>query len=158
MCRYAFREYKAHFACFACRKAFKKLPIADWAKQRSLDYVYSKLLTYRATARKAAIEEELGTTYEAICEEYLESVSPCPQCGNHMGAMGLDFRAPRMNDVEAWEIISALYEHGFAFVGCGCSVGYRPPRKVSELEEFFAEHQRSSEGQKLLAGIRARMG
>jgi hypothetical protein len=24
MCRYAWQPYKAHFACFACRKAFKR--------------------------------------------------------------------------------------------------------------------------------------
>jgi hypothetical protein len=30
MCRYAFkRPYKRHFACFQCRKAFKRAPLAE---------------------------------------------------------------------------------------------------------------------------------
>ena len=156
MCRYAFKDYKSHFACFSCRKTFKKAPIIDWAKQRGLEPAYSKLLYVRNPMR-AELEAKLGTTYQAICEAYLESVSACPQCGDQMSAMGLDFKAPRMSDVEAWEIISVLYEHGFAFNGCGCSVRYSPPQKVSELEDFFAQHRRLSEGQKLLVGIRARI-
>jgi hypothetical protein len=31
MCRYAqYGPYKRHFACFRCRKAFKRPPVADW--------------------------------------------------------------------------------------------------------------------------------
>jgi hypothetical protein len=29
MCRYAFKHYKQHFACFACRKAFKRRNRSD---------------------------------------------------------------------------------------------------------------------------------
>ncbi len=31
MCRYAFKRYKRHYACFACRKAFRVRPTEEWA-------------------------------------------------------------------------------------------------------------------------------
>ncbi len=33
MCRYAeYGPYKNHFACFGCRKSFKRLPVSEWPK------------------------------------------------------------------------------------------------------------------------------
>ena len=33
MCRYAqYGPYKDHFACFRCRKSFKRLPVSEWPK------------------------------------------------------------------------------------------------------------------------------
>jgi hypothetical protein len=32
MCRYAVHQYKPHFACFACRKSFKRRLISDWQR------------------------------------------------------------------------------------------------------------------------------
>lgn len=69
---------------------------------------------------------------EALIERYLTEASVCPQCGKRMAALGLDFRAPGQGDTEAWDILAVLHEHGFAFRGCGCSVGYAPPARRSE--------------------------
>ncbi len=33
MCRYAqYGPYKKHYACFTCRKGFKRHPVAEWPK------------------------------------------------------------------------------------------------------------------------------
>jgi uncharacterized FAD-dependent dehydrogenase len=44
MCRYALKTYKPHFACFDCRKVFKKTPIEDYLKQRGDDFAYWQLV------------------------------------------------------------------------------------------------------------------
>ncbi len=155
MCRYAFKDYKSHFACFECRKTFKKTAITDWVKQKGLDYAYGRLLRVSHTKNQKRTEEELGTTYERIRDDYLEDVAACPQCGVKMAAMGFDFKAPKIDATEEWKVIATLYDHGFAFHGCGCSVGYAPPKKISGLEAFFREHGRLSEGERLLARIQS---
>ena len=153
MCRYAFKDYKSHFACFACRKTFKKTAISDWVKQKGLDHAYARLRRASHSKHQGRTEEELGTTYDKISAQYLADVASCPQCGAQMAAMGADFRAPRAGAVEEWQVIQLLYEHDFAFHGCGCYVGYAPPRKIRDLEAFFRRHGRLSEGEKLLARI-----
>lgn len=150
MCRYAFKDYKSHFACFDCRKTFKKTSITDWTKQKGLDYAYKKLLRDWSTKNRKKTEDVVGTTYEKIRDDYLEDVATCPQCGGAMAGMGYDFKAPKVGATEEWEVIRALYDHGFAFHGCGCSVGYTPPKRISGLQTFFRAHGRLSEGQRLL--------
>jgi hypothetical protein len=68
--------------------------------------------------------------------------------------MGYDFKAPKAEAAEEWEVIRALYDHGFAFHGCGCSVGYTPPKKISGLQAFFRAHGRLSEGERLLERLK----
>lgn len=150
MCRYAFNNYKSHFACFSCRKTFKKTMIEDWVKQKGIDLAFKRLLRSSGKKAQKQAETEFNTTYNEIRDAYLNDVAACPQCGENMAAMGLDFKAPKHKDLEQWKIISILYDNGFAFHGCGCDVGYSPPKKVSELKEFFLQHKRVSEREKLL--------
>ena len=126
----------------------------DWTKQKGLDHAYKRLLRDGATKNRKKTEDEVGTTYEKIRDDYLGDVATCPQCGGTMAAMGLDFKAPRNDATEEWEVLRALYDHGFAFRGCGCSVGYAPPKKSSGLKEFFREHGRLSEGERLLERLK----
>ena len=154
MCRYAFNTYKSHFACFACRKAFKKVSMEDWVATTGLKDPYRRLsLNQHPIEKREEIEKAVGYTLEEINKRYLDELSSCPDCNGTMAAMGLDFKAPPKKDKEAWEIIQILYSEGFAFKGCGCSVGYSPPSRKSELSDFFAEHKRKSEGQQLLEKI-----
>lgn len=155
MCRYATTNYSSHFACFDCRKAFKKTSIADWTRRKGLDDAFRRFQMTRGREHLTKLEAQLGTTLQGIFDAYLADVSKCPQCDRRMAAMGLDFRAPKMNDVEAWEIVQALYDHGFAFQGCGCDVGYAPPEKRSGLDDYFREHERKSDGLRLLASFRS---
>jgi hypothetical protein len=56
----------------------------------------------------------------------------CPQCGELMANMGLDFESPKQNDIKAWQHIQNLYSVGVTFHSCGCTgPGYIP--NTSEL-------------------------
>jgi hypothetical protein len=67
--------------------------------------------------------------------------------------MGLDFKAPRKTNAEAWEILRLLAQNGFTFHGCGCSVGFVPPKKLREVPQWLAERHRQSKGEELIARI-----
>lgn len=95
MCRYGITSYKPHYACFACRKSFKRRLSKD------IDRDYDK---------------------DKIIPE-----AKCPECGELMADMGLDFEAPPKKDVKKWEHMKNLYTGGITFHSCGCSgPGYIP--------------------------------
>lgn len=157
MCRYSFQTYKGHFACFACRKVFKKVPFEDYLEHTGQQTAYDKLFrAYRHRQDNAAETATFKAGRDKLIERYLADVSTCPQCGQRMAEMGLDFRAPPMRDQEAWAVVEALYEHGFKFFGCGCQVGYAPPSRLSDLKAWLAERAKPNAGEKLLAAIAAR--
>jgi hypothetical protein len=132
---------------------FKKTAIVDWAKQKGISEAYLKLSKTPKGMLLDKYKKEFGTTYEEIRDKYLEEVSNCPQCNNKMAAMGYDFRPPKSSSIEEWKIIEILYNNGFAFIGCGCDVGYTPPKLIRDLPNFFKQHERLSEGEKLLEKI-----
>ncbi len=124
MCRYAGKRYKNHFACFRCRKGFKRQPVSEWPKH---------------------LQPADGI-----------DPAPCPECGQPMADMGLDFKSPPQNDEEHWEVVEFLFERGFSYHSCGCGgPGYRPSR-WREVESFLEGHHCLSDGQRLLAKIKAR--
>jgi hypothetical protein len=102
MCRYAMTIYKPHFACFECRKTFKRRLAAD-------------------------VE---GTTDFTIAAK-------CPQCGNLMADMGLDFESPQMNDLKAWKYIETLFIVGITFHSCGCAGPGYIPRTQENLLKYL---------------------
>lgn len=123
MCRYAWHNYRDHFACFRCRKAFKHWQWEDCAEG-----------AWAAKSRLHHVPREIV----------------CPDCARPMIDMGLDFKAPPKSEHEAWEILEVLYENGFTFEGCGCDVGFMPPRSLREVPAWLEEHQKLSEGELLL--------
>lgn len=126
MCRYAFHNYRDHFACFVCRKAFKY-----WQWEKCDRNAFEMKQRQKHVPRKII----------------------CPDCLNPMTDMGLDFKAPRKSEVESWKILEVLAQNGFTFQGCGCGVGYKPPRKLKEVPQWLEEHCRKSEGEKALDNI-----
>ena len=63
----------------------------------------------------------------------------CPQCGEFMANMGLDFESPKKDDIKKWEHIKSLYSVGITFHSCGCSgPGYIPNSK-EKLITYFEE-------------------
>lgn len=95
-------SYKPHYACFNCRKTFKRRLMSD-------------------------IERGEKSVQEA----------KCPECGELMANMGLDFESPKKDDVKKWEHIKSLYSVGIAFHSCGCSgPGYIPNSKEKLIEYF----------------------
>jgi hypothetical protein len=158
MCRYAFKEYKPHFAYFDCRKTFKKVAMKDYFAQRGLSEAYDRLFHTSVSSKPYRdYVERYGTDCDAMSADYFTTVGGCPQCGTQMASMGLDFRAPKRDDRESWVIIQSLYEHGFSFSGCGCSVDYSPPTKLSGMPDFLRRHSKQSEGAFLLESITRRL-
>jgi hypothetical protein len=102
MCRYATTSYKPHFACFKCKKTYKR-----------------KLL------------------WDILRDNKTSVAAKCPQCGELMANMGLDFEAPKKNNVKAWKHIEDLYVVGITFHSCGCTgPGYIPKNKEMLVEYF----------------------
>jgi DNA-directed RNA polymerase subunit RPC12/RpoP len=80
----------------------------------------------------------------------------CPQCGEPMSSMGLDFKPPPRHDTRQWEKVRVLLAHGYAYHSCGCSgPGYRP-RTLREVPAFLARQSPRSQGEALLRRISAR--
>ncbi|TDX01544.1 hypothetical protein [Dinghuibacter silviterrae] len=115
MCRYAMVKYKPHYACFHCRKTFKRRLLIDIGRHDKLESKEAR----------------------------------CPSCGQLMASMGLDFKAPKKDNIEEWEHINRLYSVGIIFHSCGCSgPGYIPNTKetlIAYFEEIKQEYQRQLE-------------
>lgn len=118
MCRYAWHNYRDHFACFDCRKAFKYWQSGECDEQ-----------AFRRKQRQRRVPREIV----------------CPDCSKPMTDMGLDFKAPRKTAAKAWKILEILAHEGFTFHGCGCDVGFTPPRKLREVPQWLEEHRRESD-------------
>ena len=102
---YRTRLHKQHFACFQCRKAFKR----RWP----CDYLPRGVLASRPF--------------------------PCPQCGQPMNDMGVDFKAPPQNDQRQWLKVAVLYSFGIRFdweQATGDGPGPRPAT-LSALEDYL---------------------
>lgn len=105
MCRYAMASYKPHYACFECRKTFKRRLLGD------IQGGYNK--------------------------EAPDNPAKCPECGNIMANMGLDFESPKKKDIKAWNHISLLYKVDITFHSCGCNGPGFIPNDSDELIKYF---------------------
>ncbi|MEM9078253.1 MAG: hypothetical protein AAGC43_14515 [Bacteroidota bacterium] len=111
MCRYGTYSYKPHYACFSCKKTFKRRLLIDIDRD---SYYHSK--TERNPFK-------------------------CPDCEDLMANMGLDFESPKKSDIKAWNHIKNLFESGITYHSCGCSgPGYIPKNK-EKLMEFLNERK-----------------
>ncbi len=68
----------------------------------------------------------------------------CPECGNMLADMGLDFKSPAKDDHKQWAHIRNLYTVGITFHSCGCSgPGYIPQDRkaiINYLEKIRSEY------------------
>jgi DNA-directed RNA polymerase subunit RPC12/RpoP len=97
-------NYKSHYACFECKKTFKRKRIWD-------------------------INRDDKRTVEA----------KCPQCGQLMANMGLDFASPKKDNVKEWQHIKDLYSVGITFHSCGCTGPGYIPKTAEKLIAYFKE-------------------
>ncbi len=103
--------YKQHYTCFSCRKTFKRRLLVDIDR----DMAY-------------------GKTKDTI-------PAKCPECGNLMANMGLDFESPKKKDEKAWSHMKNLYTSGVTYHSCGCTgPGYIPKDKEA-LIQFLINKQ-----------------
>lgn len=45
----------------------------------------------------------------------------CPQCGEMMTQMGLDFKPPLKSKIKEWNLLKEMAESGKTFGSCGCT-------------------------------------
>ena len=143
MCRYAWGHYKDHYACFDCRKCFKRpgtgTASRDWTDdRREVDAPTDQVVLgcWRLDAAKVTLA--------------------CPHCGGVAIAMGLDFRAPVRGGIEAWEVVRRLRQAGVYFADCGCGSGLRMPTRWRDVPAFLAEREKLSDGERLARRFAAR--
>ncbi len=112
-------NYKSHYACFKCRKTFKRRLWVD-------------------VDRDSAYDENVESN-KAIC----------PECGSLMVDMGLDFESPKKTDVKTWKHIEDLYKSGITFHSCGCTgPGYIPKdreqliKHLMHVKDQYIKHMR----------------
>lgn len=81
----------------------------------------------------------------------------CPECGQPMHDMGLNFKAPKRHDVQQWKKVQTLHEHGLTWHDCGC--GGRGPHvaRVSEVKSYLEERERERQ-ERQSARVRAVTG
>src|SRR5215469_1063576 len=122
-------RYQIQFACFACRKSFKR-PYTVGEQERS------------AWLNRRISEHQPS-------KSFTQPVYRCPDCDAEATLMGRAFRAPRHDDVDRWRAVELLAHAGFKFWS---SVGRRP-ETPAEAREFVAKHQRVSDGEELARQI-----
>lgn len=110
-------SYKPHYACFSCRKTFKRRLIWDVDRDHM--------------PRRDKVPAK------------------CPDCGQLMADMGLDFESPKKNDTKAWRHIQELYIADITFHSCGCTgPGFIPKdhtqllSHLSKIKEEYICHRR----------------
>jgi hypothetical protein len=125
-------RYQIQFACFECRKVFKRpYPVGE--------QVRALWLSRRKSGRRP-LKTFAAPTYH------------CPDCKRELTLMGRAFRAPRNEDVEQWRKVELLARSGFTFWS---SVG-RYPDSVSDARRFVESHRRVSDGERLSQQIKKR--
>lgn len=130
MCRYALKTYKIHFACFNCRKAFKKAPVEDLAKQNGDWEDYKKIFWQYSSKNSTKFRRQNPERTQYLTEKYKNRKEKCPECRELMADLGLDFKAPKKDNIKEWKIIKGLFKSGKTFYSCGCDgIGYIPKNK-----------------------------
>jgi hypothetical protein len=123
MCRYAFKTYKSHFACFNCRKTFKQAPYSDLLQRIGKSQYYNKL---RQKPGNQLTEKEMSQLAD-FDKNYTDREIKCPECGYYMADLGLDYKSPKKTAIKEWKIIEGLYVIGKSFHNCGCNgIGFIP--------------------------------
>jgi len=118
-------RYQIQFACFECRKSFKR-PYAVREEKRSA------WLSRRISGRQPS-------------KPFTEPVFHCPDCKAEATLMGRAFRAPRHDDAGQWRAAEILARAGYMF----WSYVGRLPETVREARRFVETHRRLSDGEKL---------
>lgn len=140
MCRYAVKSYKETYACFKCRKVFKKINFSDYLIQNNLGKLYSSLFNCKNADKRGKLESECGTSAQKIEQDYQKKISVCPECAGLMADFGKDMRAPKKNDVKEWDILEGMYHMGISFRSCGCQcIGFVPKSK-SDYKSYLNNH------------------
>jgi hypothetical protein len=70
-----------------------------------------------------------------------EHVARCPQCGQAVADLGLDFKAPPKRDAKRWRELAALWRVGVTFHSCGCGGPGWVPRGTAALAAYLRRNR-----------------
>lgn len=140
MCRYAQKRYKIHFACFTCRKAYKKPPVEDLAIQHGDWEDYKNAFWNSTSGQTKRWRKQHPEKFAYLSQRYQNRSEKCPECGNLMADLGLDFKAPKQHNVKAWRVIQSLYKSGKTFYSCGCTGFGHVPSSLKDHISYLQQH------------------
>ena len=132
------KKYKAHYVCFECRKGFKQPPIEDLIIANGDWKNYEKAYLIPIKERKK-FREENPEILSYLEMKYVNRVCKCPECGQAMKNVGLDFKSPKKERNEEWKIIESLYSTGKFFYSCGCDAYGFIPKDKNQYEQYLLE-------------------
>lgn len=139
MCRYSFNSYKPHYVCFDCRKTFKQI-ILEEIIIRNGDWDFYRKAFFKPNSQQTKkFREENPELVDRLKKQYREKRYLCPDCGEGMNNIGLDFKAPKKDKIKAWEIVKSMYKLGNTFHTCGCNGPGYIPRKTSDYLNYLLE-------------------
>ena len=149
MCRYGFSTYKLHYLCFNCKKQFKQTPLSEkmgenYDTYKRLDDISNgiyKLAKYHPKYKKdqvfvLTVEEK--KLYQDLKKRYFSPIV-CPQCRQPMIQTGLDIKAPKMKDIDAWKALEDTHKLGYTFSSCGCSGSGFVPKDKAAYKDFLQQ-------------------
>ena len=141
MCRYAGKWYKDTYACFKCRKGFKRRLDVDLLSPK--EWRVAKQAKFQKLLYKKEVDDKIRYKAE----------TKCPDCGGTTTNLGRDLRLPQRESKQQWLAIAYLVSHQFNFFSCGCSGIGHVPQNLKEAQEWVNRHGRKSEGEQLLERI-----
>lgn len=123
------------------------MPRAPKAKKPRLRTSHHACFACRKAFHKPADLSETGWVVLG------KTLYPCPDCGQPMTPMGKNFKAPKREDLEAWQVLEILANKGFLH---DHNTATQYPTKLRDLEAFLEAHAPKSEGEKMLADLKKR--
>lgn len=161
MCRYGFHTYKDHYLCFNCKKQFKQFKLSekigeDYSDYYRLDakvngrYQLPKWHEKYERNQVFTLNDVEQKRYDGYVKKYLNPIV-CPQCRQPMMQTGLDTKAPKMSDKDAWLALEKTHKLGYNFGSCGCGgPGFIPSDKATyreylekRLDEYQTHYQKA---------------
>jgi len=125
-------RYRIQHACFVCRKAFK------------CEYHSSE------QRRRAWLSRRISGSEPA--KEFEEPTHKCPECGGELHLMGRAFRAPKVDDIDAWDVASILHHGGVMFHSYVGTL----PTTGKEAQRFVEERRKEPPGLHLAEQIKTK--
>lgn len=133
------------FACFECRKAFKKTGFASYVAQNKERGRIVEAARPWSTKSQKHVPPEAAELRQKLVDEYQRTVGVCPECAGQMIGIGYDVRPPKKRDTKAWKALHGAYRMGHQFSTCGCvGPGFIPSTPVEYrryLKERLAQYE-----------------
>jgi hypothetical protein len=126
-------RYQIQFACFQCRKAYKR-PNTLKEQERSA-WLSQRRISGKKTSKAFAMP-----------------IYRCPECARILTMMGRAFRAPRRENIAQWQKVELLTRGGLRFNSSALPL----QGTLNEAKKYMGIHRKISKGEKLATKIHNR--